>query len=168
MATFLSLEASGYRDALGRMARRTAELQARKRETMRRVGRETVAALQEAAPKKTGAFVQGIRFRTDARGTETHLTFYVGGPHAFLLNLIRQGTRPHAIPKGGAAAQRAKGYPLRFYWPTGPRGPGIYTYWSIWHPGTPPNDFVQRVLDEKAPAAGAEIRKTVQQVVWLK
>ncbi|MBN2005810.1 MAG: HK97 gp10 family phage protein [Anaerolineae bacterium] len=168
MAKFLALEASGYRDALGRMAKRVDALQQRKRETLRAIGRELTVALQEAAPQESGELSKGIRFRTDERGAETRLTFYVGGPHAFLLDFIRKGTRPHVIPTGGAAAQMAKGYPLRFYWPKGPRGPGIYFYWSVRHPGTKPNDFVQRVLDEKAGDVRAVIRKTVQQVVWLK
>lgn len=167
MAKFLSLEAVGYRDALGRMAARTEALQQEKRETLRRIGRQTVAALQDAAPKRSGDFAKGIGFRTDVRGRETRLTFYVGGPHAFLLDYIRKGTRPHEIPTGGAAAQRAKGYPLRFYWPKGPHGPDIYYYWRVWHPGTKPNDFVQRVLDQQAAAYRYEIARTAQQVAWL-
>lgn len=168
MATFLSLEAYGYRDALGRIARRTTELETRKREALRALGREMVAELQAEAPRKTGTFAKGLRYRSDAHGTTTTLTFYASGEHAFLLDYIRQGTRKHTIPKGGSAAQMAKGYPLRFYWPKGPRGAGFYHFWSVEHPGTKPNDFVQRALDDKTPTLRAALRKVVQQVVWLK
>lgn len=168
MASFLSLDAYGYRDTLGRFTRRANELETRKREAMRALGREMVAALQAEAPRKTGKFAKGLRYRTAARGPTTTLAFYASGEHAFLLDYIRQGTRKHTIPKGGATVQMAKGYPLRFYWPNGPRGAGIYRFWKVEHPGTPPNDFVQRVLDDKTPELRNAIRQVARRVVWLK
>lgn len=168
MASFLSLDAYGYRDVLGRFARRAEALETRKREALRGLGREMVAALQAEAPQKTGEFAKGLRYRTDLRGTTTTVAFYASGKHAFLLDYIREGTPAHTIPKGGAAVQMAKGYPLRFYWPNGPRGSGIYHFWSVEHPGTQPNDFVQRVLDDKTPTMRAALRQVARRVVWLK
>lgn len=40
-------------------------------------------------------------------------------------------TSPRSIPRGGAGAQRRKGYPMRFFWESGPTGPGWYIAWEI-------------------------------------
>ena len=66
--------------------------------------------------------------------------------------------KAYEIPDSGRVA---KGYPLRFFWEDGPRGPDIYYFWSVMHPGTKPDDFPQRVLDERWP----EIRKMLRLVV---
>lgn len=85
------------------------------------------------------------------------------GENAQIWQYVSRGTRPHLIPKGGAAAQRAKGYRLRFQW----GGPGSYkpktspgghyggpgtvtggktTYrWQVNHPGNKARDFEKHI-----------------------
>jgi hypothetical protein len=102
--------------------------------------------LRRNAPRKTGALANSLYVST-SRG----LLDAMGMPMAMIsvradqrqkLRWIVEGTKPHIIPKGGAAAQLAKGYPLSFFWPKGPKGPGWYHFWQVHHPGTRPNDFV--------------------------
>lgn len=55
---------------------------------------------------------------------------------------VHDGARPHGIPTGGAAAQMAKGYPLRFLKDGKVRMP-----WSVNHPGNQrPNPWLVRAL----------------------
>lgn len=64
------------------------------------------------------------------------------------------GTKPHLIPGGqtvssiqqAAQLQMSKGYPLRFYWDRGPRGPGIYFFWAVKHPGFEGGDWADRAM----------------------
>jgi hypothetical protein len=107
---------------------------------------------KDEAPKDTGVFAEGIYAEVVQTITgDWNSTIGVRGKHAFLLDYIIGGTRPHEIPKGGSAAQLAKGYPLRFYWERGPNGPGVYFYWSVQHPGTKPNPFHRRALTRWRP-----------------
>lgn len=167
MAGFIRFEVMGYREVDGRLAKRTPHLQAVKREEMRAMGRDLMGYLRAEAPKKSGKFAQGINYLTVEKGSETVLTFYVKGDHAFLLPFITKGTKPHIIPTGGAAAQMAKGYPLRFFWPNGPQGPKIYYFWSVRHPGTKPNDFVGRVLDSHREEVRLRLNRVARRVAWL-
>ena len=48
---------------------------------------------------------------------------------------VSEGTIAHRIPKGGG------GKVLRFNWPSGPSGPGVYFFKSVWHPGTDANPW---------------------------
>ena len=161
----LTFEAAGYRDAQGRYAKRSANLVEGLRGMTRQQSRALVADLREEAPKRTELFAQGIHYRTDITAGGIKSTIYVRGEHAFLLGYIVKGTRAHEIPKGGSLAQMAKGYPLRFFWEKGPRGPDIYYFWSVWHPGTDPDDFVQRALDERWPEMRQALYKVARRVV---
>jgi len=107
---------------------------------------------KQEAPTDTGIFAEGI-YAEVGQTTWGDWNSHVGvrGEHAFLLDYIVGGTKPHEIPKGGSAAQLAKGYPLRFYWEKGPNGPGIYYYWSVQHPGTQPNPFHRRAFTRWRP-----------------
>ena len=144
MANLLRFRAIGFRDALGRFDAKNRLLQVEKREMVRDVSREYRDALRAEAPNRTGVYAEGIAFRTTENGNITNSTIYVGGPHAFLTDIIIKGSRPHPIPTGGSAEQMAKGYPLRFFWEKGPQGAKVYHFWSVNHPGTKPNDFVTR------------------------
>lgn len=160
MARLLKLEAIGYRDVLGRFARRTEALQTAKREEMRELGRGMVQALRHYAPKRSGKLAEGFGYRTDERGSSTTVTFFVGGEHAFVLPFLTEGTKPHPIyPRGD--------YPLRFFWERGPRGPGIYYYWSVSHPGTFPDPFVERAVDAMSPQFAYGLARVAKRVVWL-
>ncbi len=160
----LTFEALGYRDAMGRFAKRTDLLQRERREAGRRSGRRMVGAMRRHAPRKTGAFAAGLFFRTYDYGYETQVRFYAGGAHGYLLHWITDGTGPHVIPKGGSAAQLAKGYPLTFFWEKGPQGPGIYSYWSVHHPGTEANPFVEEAYAEAGPDILADYQRVAVRV----
>ncbi len=165
MARMLRMEFAGYRDAQGRFARRTEELARARRGIVRQEGRALVQALKTFAPKKSGKFAEGIAYRTDERGDSTTLTIYARGEHAFLLPILTGGSRPHIIPRGGSAAQLAKGYPLRFFGQHGPRGPGIYYYWSVRHPGTEPSDFAAKAIESREPQIEYNTLRMVRQVI---
>ena len=113
------------------------------------------AALWQEAPKDTGKFADGIYVdqTTSWMSELPQAQIRVKGEHAFLLPFIVKGTKAHEIPTGGSSAQMAKGYPLSFYWQNGPKGPGQYFFWSVWHPGTQPNDFVTRAKNRWMPGA---------------
>jgi hypothetical protein len=164
MAELLKLEVRGYRDIEGRFTRRTDELARARRDNMRELARGVVDTLRWYAPKETGKFQEGIAYRTDDRGSTTSVTFYVRGEHAFLLEILARGTRPHPIPKGGAAEQLAKGYPL--HWVDKHTGEHRFA-WSVWHPGTIPDPFVERAVDAMSPQFVQTLAKTARQVVWL-
>ena len=157
-------------------------LESKRKEIVITVGKDMQKKLRAAAPKDTGLFAEGIKAQSsfdphfgqstvhvESTGEHAQLTkgtmFNPGG--LMLHTILRTGTKAHRIPTGGAAAQIAKGYPLRFYWANGPKGPGIYRYWSVWHPGTKPNPFVAETVDENMPryrdmlrALGVEVLRT--------
>lgn len=54
---------------------------------------------------------------------------------------VHEGSKRHTIPTGGRAAQKAKGYPLRF----GSKGMTIRAY-EVSHPGNQPNRFLLNAL----------------------
>lgn len=162
----MTFEAYGYRDVQGRYAKRTASLVKRLRASVRVQSRALIASLRVEAPRDTGIFAGGIHYRTTITPKGIKSTVYVRGEHAFLLDYIVKGTKAHEIPKGGSLAQMAKGYPLRFFWEKGPRGPDIYYFWSVWHPGTAPDDFPQRVLDERWPEMRKDLQKTARSAVY--
>jgi hypothetical protein len=95
------------------------------------------------------------------------VTIYAGGEHGFVLDFLRFGTKPHPIPRGGSAEQLAKGYPLRFYWKQGPGGPGIYYFWSVRHPGTDPNPFIDEAMAEIEDEVQTELMRVAASVAQL-
>lgn len=167
MPGFLHFEAQGFRDVDGRFARRTPLLARRRREAIRNVGRMGTEALRKTAPKRTGQFARDLFFRSYDRGSMTFVKVYAGGEHAFVLDFLRYGTRAHEIPLGGSAAQMAKGYPLRFYWEKGPQGPGVYRFWSVNHPGTQPDPFIDEAMADVEDDMLAELRKVAASVARL-
>ena len=91
--------------------------------------------LKRVAPKKMGRGARSIRFKP-AGGERLRdgwvWTFF---SYFYMLFTVPPGTRPHLI-----RAKRAKA--LRFYWEKGPRGPGIYFFRQVMHPGyKPPFDW---------------------------
>lgn len=142
----LTLQETGYRQVVDLMGRRVELSQAEMDGLVETSGRRLTFFLREEAPKGLADDIQGSGLQRLASGG----SFYdisLGGDHGWLLPMLLQGTQPHEIPKGGSAAQLAKGYPLRFYWENGPDGPGIYYYWSVHHPGAQPNPFIGRAID---------------------
>ena len=163
----LSFSAIGYRDIDGRFSRRTEELVRRRRDAVREAGQVYVEALKRHAPERSGIFKEGIAFQSYERGSHVLATVFVGGEHAYVLPFLKYGTKPHTIPTGGAAAQMAKGYPLRFFWEKGPRGPGIYYYWETHHPGTDPDPFIEDAQADAKDDVSEIVGRTARQVAWL-
>jgi len=159
----LKMEVMGYRDVKGRLAKRTPELAAARRDTMRGLARSMVSTLQHYAPKRTGEFAAGIAYRTDERGDTTTATFYVRGKHAFLLPILAMGSPAHEIPVGGAAAQLAKGYPLHWIDKSG----GHHFAWSVWHPGTIPHPFIPDAIEAMTPQFEYGLAQAARRVAWL-
>jgi hypothetical protein len=164
----VSFKPSGLEEAQQSMYARLGTLRSRWLEMFQEERRELLKALREEAPKDTGEFERGIHVSLYERGGMTHLDAYVTGPHAYLLPWIVNGTRGHEIPTGGAAAQMAKGYPLKFYWENGPNGPGVYAYWSVWHPGTRPNRFPSRALRRRKPDLYMNLQRVGAEVAEVK
>lgn len=134
-----------FRDISGRFARATDELIEGHREFVRIEGRRYVGIAQRRAPKKSGDFARGIRFRTTAGVNSVGFTASVPQP---LGDWIIKGTPPHEIrPKG-------TGYPLRFEI----GGRVIYAY-RVFHPGTKPNPFIREAYEEWLPGAESTFRR---------
>jgi hypothetical protein len=120
--------------------------------------------LEYYAPEDTGKFVHGLAYRTDDRDSETTATFYVKGEHAYLLPFIVKGTQAHEIPKGGSIVQMAKGYPL--HWVDRNTGQDRFA-WSVWHPGTKPNPFIQQAQESASPFIRALVQTAARRVAFL-
>jgi len=165
--TDFSLQAFGYRDVLGRFTRRTAALTETRRELAREAGRIVVEQLKIQAPRKTGKFAAGLFYRTYEHEDVVETRFYAGGEHGYVLPFLAYGTADHIIPRGGSAAQKAKGYPLHFFWQKGPRGPGMYSYWQVHHPGTNASPFIGYARVSAMPLIQGMMRQHVRKLAWL-
>jgi len=151
-AAVLRFEARGFTTTQGRLVQRSEALEREIRRMFMTERRELQKVLREEAPKRTGVFARGLRTFFYEQGSGNYRVEAVStGPHAWLLPLIVGGTKPHLIPRGGTAEMMTKGYPLRFYWERGPKGPGIYYFWHVHHPGTKPNPFINRALGRRWP-----------------
>lgn len=64
------------------------------------------------------------------RQSDTRVALSVGNVDPRMPFIIGP-TAPRAIPRGGAAAQRRKGFPMRFFWVDGPLGAQFYIGWQI-------------------------------------
>lgn len=83
--------------------------------------------LVDRAPVGTGATRDSITIADPVYELGVfRLTASAGTPQALYSD---QGTEPHEI------TPRGSGYPLRFFWESGPAGPGEYRYMRVNHPG---------------------------------
>jgi hypothetical protein len=127
-----------FRDISGRFTTATDELLESHREWARDEGRRFVSIAQRLAPKRSGKFAAGIRFRTTAGTNSVGLTASVPQP---LGDWIIKGTPPHVI----------SGRPyLSFFWERAGRR---VVFRSVNHPGTKPNPFIRDAYDEWLPGA---------------
>ncbi len=129
------------------------------RRGLARAGQRGAALLQAFAPRSTQQRDHlADSFRSAVGGTGTELYADITTTMPDRARFVREGTRPHPITArpGGV---------LRFDWPQGPRGPGIYFFRRVNHPGTAPNDFVAAALDEIRQAALAELTIAIAQEV---
>jgi len=141
-----------FRDISGRYVKASDGLLESKRTEMRREGRRFVELAREEAPKKTGRFADGIRFRTFIKGES--VGFAVTTPQP-LGRFITLGTKKHFIPKD----IRPPGKPLAFNWAKGPKGPGMYFFYRVLHPGTKPNKFMGRAYRRWLPGARSMLKR---------
>jgi len=154
-----------FRELNGRFARAEKELLNARRDEMRAGGSRFVQLAREEAPRKTGKFAEGIRFRTFQEAAA--LGFKVTTPQP-LGKFIIGGTKRHRISAKNAGA-------LRFFWPKVgmmvmvPKGGGFKTHVSggtLWigkgyvmHPGTKPNKFIGRAYRRWLPGARAMLAR---------
>lgn len=161
-----------FRDVLGRFARADKQLLENKRKTVRLLGRRWVELAKEEAPEgKTGQFRQSIRFQTFVKDKEVGFTSSAAQP---LGKWITGGTRAHKI------YPRNKGALYFFFskigmWTVVPKGGGFKSHVSggkFWvgkgyvnHPGTKPNDYIERTYDRWVDEMGDEIDKVADKFV---
>ena len=113
-----------------------------KRSRLRSLGRRFKELAQDEAPKRTGEFADTIFFRTYVSG---NVVGFTAGGRQPLSDWIRFGTRPHPIV----------GNPLlAFFWE---RVGEFVIVHSVQHPGTKPNDYLQRAHDRWLPEARSEL-----------
>jgi len=62
------------------------------------------------------------------------------------------------------AEQMAKGYPL--HWIDKATGEHRFA-WSVWHPGTFPDPFVERAMDAMSPQLAMGVGRVARRVAWL-
>lgn len=137
MTNFTVTAVPTFRDLQGRFAKAEDALLDIRRDELRQFGRRVVSVMQAEAPKKTGQFASGIRFRTTQEGDAVSLS--VSSPQP-LGKWIVQGTKPHVI------TPRGQGYPLRFT----VGGTTVFAY-RVQHPGTKPNNYPKRAVDQLRP-----------------
>ena len=89
--------------------------------------RRTLFETRLRCPIRTGALSRSVKTTpSQARGDMIVAT--IGSPLDYAA-ATDTGSKPHRI-----VARRARA--LRFFWERGPRGPGVYFYRSVHHPGT--------------------------------
>lgn len=133
-----------FRDLSGRFTRANRDLLENRREWVRYEGRRFVSIAQRRAPKKSGDFADGIRYRTFGSGDTIGFTSSVPQP---LGKWIIGGTKPHTI----------LGRPyLAFFWE---RLNKRVVFRSVNHPGTKPNPFIRQSYEEWRPGAEQTFRR---------
>ena len=163
-SVFRIRSAPPLRDLTGRFTFATQHAGENRRPIMREQGRRFKVLMQDEAPKgKTGKFAAGIRFRSFVKGGAVGFSVTVPQPigkwliHGTGLYGPR-GAKYPIVPKG-------PGYPLKFYWARGPRGPGIYYFMRVMHPGIKPNPFPSRAYRRWLPGARSELRRVALRFV---
>jgi hypothetical protein len=160
------------RDISGRFVKANKALLESKRKIVRVLGKRWVEIAREEAPEgKTGKFRKSIAFRTFVKGKTTGFTSSSMQP---LGKWIIGGTRPHIIRPRYKNA-------LYFFWgkvgmfTVVPKAGGFKTHVSggkFWigkgyvnHPGTKPNDYVDRAYDRWIDKTGYEVDKLADRFV---
>lgn len=138
-----------FRELSHRARKANKRMDEGRREMMRKIGRTVIFYERLEAPERTGKFKKSLIYRTAQSGATITLKTFSAQP---LGKWIIGGTRPHII-----RAKRVKF--LRFFWPKGPNGPGVYFFRSVNHPGTKPNPYHERAWRRAQPEAVVELRK---------
>lgn len=120
------------------------------------LGNRLLGLIRDGAPHATGKYASRITLTTHRSGDSYNVEIRAPEP---LTTWLTRGTRAHEIrPKG-------PGYPLRFYWAKGPKGPGVYHFMRVWHPGTRGKPFIASAYRQWKPEAEAEMRSLVKSYV---
>lgn len=143
-AVFRITSTPTFRDLRGRFARAEQTLLTARREEYRALGGRSRDVLAANAPRKTGAFAGGIRYRTFERGDAIGVTLSVPAP---LGDFITLGTKAHAIRPVSASVLRFEA-----------GGETVFAR-GVNHPGTRPNPFIQRSLEQLAPEIDVAVRR---------
>ncbi len=138
-----------FRDLHGRFATAEHELLEQRRPLIQKLGRVWKELAQDEAPVRSGQFRDSIGYRTFIEGGALGFRGVMAQP---LATFIVRGTRAHVI-----AARR--GSALRFFWPGGPAGPGIYFFARVNHPGTRANRFTTRAYQRWRPVAREDLAR---------
>lgn len=163
------------RSAIGRFTTAGQWLTNERLKQIRSVGRRWVEIAREFAPRRTGRFAKGIRYETYTQWGEVGMRGYIPQP---LGAYIIEGTKPHIIRSRRVGA-------LHFIWEENnyievivPRVGGRQTRLIkgggtlskdllvigkgyVQHPGTRPNPFTARALDQVHTEAIGSIRNAV-------
>ena len=138
-----------FRAVTGRFIKASKELKKERRGALRDIGRKYIPIARQEAPSKSGKFRKSLRFRTGIQGDNVILTTSAAQP---LGTWIIEGTKRHVI-----IAKRAK--VLAFFWLKGFKGPGMYFFRRVTHPGTKPNPYHERAWRRVNPYARNILRK---------
>lgn len=98
------------------------------------IGPKIASRLAENAPKKTGRFAGSIRYQRETAMGSVRMHFDSNVPYA---GFITSGTQPHIIEPVAAQA---------LHWHSN-TGTDVFAM-IVHHPGTAPNPFNQRTLDD--------------------
>jgi len=162
MPFVIEIDFSQLRSLKGRFITAGRWLSNKRREQIREIGRRWVEIARDYAPKRTGEFARGIRYQTYEEEGEVGIRGYIPQP---LGAFIIEGTKPHRIRAKNAGA-------LHFIWEENdymevivPKVGGQQTRLImggglldrdllvigkgyVQHPGTRPNPFTARALDQ--------------------
>ena len=117
-----------------------------------RQGRRFVSLAYAEAPKRLGKYAASITMRPLSGDDTSGFQVLSSAP---LSRYILLGTRPHVI--------RAKNAPmLRFYWPKVGR---VVYFKQVNHPGTKPNRFYNRALQQWLPGAREDLASVAK--AWV-
>lgn len=110
------------------------------RNTLLRVGQNYIDDARDVVPVRTGHLKDSIQDAVLIEEDETHFTVLLQAT-ADYAEFVEFGTSPHVIHATNAPE-------LVFFWEDGPRGPGIYHFRSVNHPGTLAQSFLAPTLDD--------------------
>jgi len=138
----VTIEVLGINEVLDHLTVMQWSLSQSSRKIVQEVAKIAKGAVQDEAPVgKTGDLRRGIKYRTFGAtgGHEAYARFYVDDPASNYVLFVLEGTAPHDIYPSAKKA---------LFWP-GAAHPVAFVH----HPGTKPNDFVGRAMDEIEGAA---------------
>jgi len=145
-----TIEILGINEVLERLRIMQWSLSQSPRKIVQEVAKIAKEALQQEAPVRTGALRRGIRYRTFAPSS-SYEAFARFTSDADYTPFVIHGTAPHFIRPVNAKA---------LYWP-GSAHPVAF----VRHPGTRPDDFVERAMREVERAAERLLEVTGQDIV---